>query len=178
MEPTNPAQPETAVAPGPDETAAAADPGQVESAGTGEPNVGYAVPPEATSATLDTTTDPATVMAEVDGQTRELQPDPPETNLAPAQPVHDEPVSTEEQAAEAVLTKVQPSDLNEAAGGVSEVVTGTPDRPESTRIVPPGEMPASARPANELLPAEQRTESQVAPTQVEGEQGLHGNADY
>lgn len=82
--------------------------------------------------------------------------------------------SPQEQAAEATLTKVQP-----ANGAVSEVVTGTPERPESTRIVPPGETPVSAG-DGEARPAEQREESQVAPSTspVEQTRELHGNADY
>ena len=79
--------------------------------------------------------------------------------------------STAKQAAEATLTEVQPP------GAVSEVVTGTPERPESTRIVPSGEKPVSAQ-DTDPRPAEYREESQVAPTQVKGEQGQHGNADY
>lgn len=98
--------------------------------------------------------------------------DPAKDKSAPAAVKHadaDGSVSPKEQAKLATLTKEQPP------GAVSEVVTGTRERPESTRIVPPGEVPVSA---GETRPAEFRDESQVAPAQVEGESTLHGNADY
>lgn len=85
----------------------------------------------------------------------------------------DHPLPHREQKKQATLTKEQPPNA------VSEVLTGTPEHPESTRIVPPGEAPASTvdvRPA-ELRRAGDR-DSQVAPTQVVGENPLHGNADY
>jgi hypothetical protein len=52
-----------------------------EALGSGEQNVGYAVPPNSDGtfgpATLDTTTDPATATAEVDGKHTDLSLDDP-----------------------------------------------------------------------------------------------------